>query len=168
MAKSDKTYTDHLVPVLTTVMIVGNVGKDPDFNEGVGKNNTPKTEFSVAVNMYNFSDKKPETVWVKVTSWGKQAERDADFIRSGNKVAVIGNLGLTVREEDGEVYWKMNAVSVQYLSKKEDNENGSSSRGSDDGKPKRRESKKPEPEEEREEVEINNADDIDSFFDEED
>jgi single-strand DNA-binding protein len=74
------------------VMIIGNLGRDPEMR--YTPNGRPVTEFSVAV-----SHSKPDgsggwvdegTDWFRVTVWGDRAERTAEQFRKGNKVFVEG------------------------------------------------------------------------------
>ena|SRR5688572_4321262 len=83
-----------------TIIIVGNVGKDPEMRY------TPSgqavTSFSVASNR-SFTDSHgeqvKETVWFRVTTWGKQAEVNNQYVRKGMKVLVEGRL--TADKETG-------------------------------------------------------------------
>ena len=76
-----------------TIIIVGNLGKDPEMRY------TPSgqavTSFSVASSReYTGSNgqKVKETIWFRVSAWGKQAETTNQFLRKGSKVLVEGRL----------------------------------------------------------------------------
>ena len=76
-----------------TIIIVGNLGKDPEMRY------TPSgqavTNFSVATNrQYTSSDgtQVKETIWFRVSAWGKQAETCNQFLRRGSKVLIEGRL----------------------------------------------------------------------------
>ena len=76
-----------------TLIIVGNVGKDPEMRY------TPSgqavTSFSVATNRQYTSgngEQVKETVWFRVTTWGKQAEICNQYVKKGMKVLVEGRL----------------------------------------------------------------------------
>jgi single-strand DNA-binding protein len=76
-----------------TIIIVGNVGKDPEMRY------TPSgqavTSFSVASNrQYTASngEQVKETIWFRVSAWGKQAEVCNQYLRKGSKVLVEGRL----------------------------------------------------------------------------
>jgi len=76
-----------------TLIIVGNVGKDPEMRY------TPSgqavTSFSVATNRQYTSgngEQVKETVWFRVTTWGKQAEVCNQYVKKGMKVLVEGRL----------------------------------------------------------------------------
>jgi len=76
-----------------TIIIVGNVGKDPEMRY------TPSgqavTSFSVATNrQYTASngEQVKETIWFRVSAWGKQAEICNQYLRKGSKVLIEGRL----------------------------------------------------------------------------
>ena len=78
---------------LNKVMIIGNLGRDPEMRY------TPSgqavTQFTVAVNR-NYKDGQgewqEETEWFRVVAWGPLAERTAEYLRKGRKVYVEGRL----------------------------------------------------------------------------
>ena len=75
-----------------TLIIVGNVGKDPEMRY------TPSgqavTSFSVATSRtYNTGgEQEKETIWFRVSAWGKQAEVCNQYVKKGMKVLVEGRL----------------------------------------------------------------------------
>jgi single-strand DNA-binding protein len=78
---------------LNKVMIIGNLGRDPEMRY------TPSgqavTQFTVAVNRnYRGQDGawQEETEWFRVVAWAQLAERVAENLRKGMKVYVEGRL----------------------------------------------------------------------------
>lgn len=76
-----------------TIIIVGNLGKEPEMRY------TPSgqavTSFSVASSrQYTGSNGQPvkETIWFRVSAWGKQAETCNQYLHKGSKVLVEGRL----------------------------------------------------------------------------
>ncbi|HEY4693555.1 MAG TPA: single-stranded DNA-binding protein [Bellilinea sp.] len=76
-----------------TIIIVGNLGKDPEMRY------TPSgqavTSFSLASSReYTGSNgqKVKETIWFRISAWGKLAETTNQFLRKGSKVLVEGRL----------------------------------------------------------------------------
>ncbi len=76
-----------------TIIIVGNLGRDPEMRY------TPSgqavTSFSVATNRkYTSSNGEAvnETIWFRVSAWGKQAEICNQYLKKGSKVLVEGRL----------------------------------------------------------------------------
>ncbi len=76
-----------------TIIIVGNLGRDPEMR--YTPSGQPVTSFSLASNrQYTASDGNlvKETIWFRVTTWGKLAETCNQFLRKGSKVLVEGRL----------------------------------------------------------------------------
>lgn len=76
-----------------TILIVGNVGRDPEMRY------TPSgqavTSFSVATNREyttGSGEAVKETIWFRVTTWGKQAEICNQYLSKGSKVLIEGRL----------------------------------------------------------------------------
>ena len=76
-----------------TIIIVGNVGKDHEMRY------TPSgqavTSFSVATNRQYTAgngEQVKETIWFRVSTWGKTAEVCNQYVKKGSKVLVEGRL----------------------------------------------------------------------------
>lgn len=78
---------------LNKVMIIGNVGRDPEMRYTPdGKANA---KFSVAVSRVwtnQEGEKKEETEWFTVVAWDKLAETCGNYVTKGQKVYVEGRL----------------------------------------------------------------------------
>jgi single-strand DNA-binding protein len=75
------------------VTIVGNLGRDPEMR--FTPSGQPVTSFPVATNRsYTGSDgqRVKETVWFRISAWGKQAENCNNFLHKGSKVLIEGRL----------------------------------------------------------------------------
>lgn len=108
------------------VMIVGNLGTDPEMR--FTPSGQAVTNFSVATNRrYTSSngEKVEETVWFRVSAWGRLAETCNEYLRKGRKVLVEGRL--TADETGGPRIWtdqngnprasfEISAITVQFLS----------------------------------------------------
>jgi single-strand DNA-binding protein len=118
-----------------TIILVGNLGRDPEMRY------TPSgqavTNFSVAVND-NFTssngEKVERTIWVRVSTWGKQAEICNQYLKKGRKVLVEGRL-VTDPNTGGPRIWErqdgtksasfeVSAQTVRFLSQRSDDEGG--------------------------------------------
>jgi len=76
-----------------TIIIVGNLGRDPEMRYTPG--GQAVTNFNVATNrQYTASDgtSVKETIWFRVSVWGKAAETTNQYLRKGSKVLVEGRL----------------------------------------------------------------------------
>ena len=76
-----------------TVIIVGNLGRDPEMR--YTPNGSAVTSLSVATNR-TYTDgtgqKVKETTWFRVSVWGKQAENVNNYLKKGSMVLVEGEL----------------------------------------------------------------------------
>ncbi len=116
-----------------TIIIVGNLGRDPEMRY------TPSgqavTSFSVASSrQYTGSNgqKVKETVWFRVSAWGKQAETCNTFLRKGSKVLVEGRLMADQATGSPRIWnrsdgtpgtsFEVNAATVRFLSSRGEGE----------------------------------------------
>lgn len=103
-----------------TVIIVGNLGRDPEMRyTPAGK---AVTSFSVAVSD-GFGENK-KTIWFRVSAWEKQAETCNQYLKKGSKVLIEGRLQAdpsgnprTWTRQDGSVSasYEITAVTVRFL-----------------------------------------------------
>jgi single-strand DNA-binding protein len=128
-----------------TIIIVGNLGKDPEMRY------TPSgqavTSFSVASNRkYTSSNGEQvnETIWFRISAWGKQAEICNQYLKKGSKVLIEGRLtpdkntgGPRIwQKQDGSsgASFEVTAGTVRFLSTRADGDGaGGSSMSSDAG-----------------------------------
>ncbi|UCD41579.1 MAG: single-stranded DNA-binding protein [Chloroflexota bacterium] len=117
------------------IIIVGNLGRDPEMRY------TPSgqavTNFNVATNrQYTSSDgnQVKETIWFRVSTWGKSAESSNQYLKKGSKVLVEGRLNPD-QETGGPRIWnrqdgsaaasyEVTANVVRFLSSRAEDEAG--------------------------------------------
>ncbi len=78
---------------LNKVMIIGNLGRDPEMR--YTPSGRPVTTFSVAVSRsWKSANGEPrsETEWFKIVAWGRLAEICNEFLRKGQQVYLEGRL----------------------------------------------------------------------------
>jgi single-strand DNA-binding protein len=80
---------------LNKVMIIGNLGRDPELR--YTQRGTAVCNFTVAVNRPGRTDEngqrtEDETEWFSVVAWDKLAETCSQFLQKGRKVYVEGRL----------------------------------------------------------------------------
>lgn len=76
-----------------TIILAGNLGRDPEMR--YTPSGQPVTSFSVATNRQwtnNNGEIVKETVWFRVSVWGKMAEICNQYLKKGSKVLVEGRL----------------------------------------------------------------------------
>lgn len=79
--------------MLNKIMLIGNLGKDPELN--VTPDGTPVTKFSLAVNRrYKAAtgEQKEETEWFNIVTWRQLAEICERYLHKGSKVYIEGRL----------------------------------------------------------------------------
>lgn len=114
-----------------TLIIAGNVGRDAE--QRFTPSGDPVTSFSVASNR-QYTNKAgeavKETIWFRVTTWGKQAEVCNKYVKKGMKVLVEGMLQpdkktgcpRAWKRDDGEPAssYEVTASTVRFLSRATD------------------------------------------------
>jgi single-strand DNA-binding protein len=110
------------MPELNSVIIAGNLTKDPIFRQTT--NGTPVVNFSIASNR-RFRDKndewKEDVCYVGVVAWNRLAESCRDKLKKGNAVLVDGELqSRTFKTEDGgnRTIVEIKARRIQFLNKR--------------------------------------------------
>lgn len=75
-----------------TIILVGNLGKDPEMK--YSPSGQAVTNFNLATSRTYTANgaKVQETIWFRVSVWGKQAESCNQYLRKGSKVLVEGRL----------------------------------------------------------------------------
>lgn len=110
------------MPELNSVIIAGNLTKDPVFRQTT--NGTPVVNFSIASNR-RFRDKnnewKEDVCYVGIVAWNRLAESCRDKLRKGNAVLVDGELqSRTFKTEEGSnrTVVEIKARRIQFLNKR--------------------------------------------------
>lgn len=80
--------------MLNKIMLIGNLGRDPEMT--YTPSGTPVTKFSVAVsrrmNDRQTGERKEETTWFSVVAWEKLAETCNQYLHKGSKVYLEGRM----------------------------------------------------------------------------
>lgn len=113
------------------IVLVGNLGRDPEMRYTPG--GQAVTNFSVATNrQYTASsgEKVKETVWFRVSAWGRQAETCNQYLNTGSKVLVEGRMNpdketgspRVFQRNDGShgAHFEITADRVVFLSGRDD------------------------------------------------
>ena len=102
---------------LNKVMIIGNVGRDPEMRYTPG--GAAVTSFSVAVSRRwttPSGESKDETEWFNVVAWDKLAETCNQLIVKGRKVYIEGRLQTRSWEgQDGQKKYRTEVVAQTML-----------------------------------------------------
>lgn len=119
---------DLKMPELNSVMVAGNLTKDPVFRQT--SNNTPVVNFHIAANRrYKDSSNQwqEDVCYVGVVAWNKLADSCKDRLKKGSAVLIDGELqSRTFKVDDGRnrTIVEIKAKRIQFLNKfnKDDSE----------------------------------------------
>ncbi len=102
---------------LNKVMIIGNVGTDPEMR--FTPNGNPVTSFRLATSRsYTTADgeRKQETEWFDVVSWNRLAENCNQFLTKGQRAYVEGRLRTRSWDsQDGQRHSRMEIIANRIL-----------------------------------------------------
>jgi single-strand DNA-binding protein len=107
---------------LNKVMIIGNVGTDPEMR--FTPNGSPVTSFRIATNRSYTTpegERKEETEWFDVVTWNRLAENCNQFLTKGQRAYVEGRLRTRSWEgQDGQKHSRIEitANSVLFLDRR--------------------------------------------------
>jgi single-strand DNA-binding protein len=123
-----------------TLILVGNVGRDPEMR--YTPSGQPVTSFSVATNRQytaNSGETVKETIWFRVTTWGKTAEVCNQYVKKGSKVLVEGRLTpdantggprvWTAQDGNPRASFEVTASTVRFLSSRGEGDSPNSGAG---------------------------------------
>jgi single-strand DNA-binding protein len=98
---------------LNKVMVIGNVGRDPEMR--FTANGSAVTTFSVAANRrYSKQDGEwaEETEWFNIVTWNQLAERCSQNIQKGSRVYVEGRLQTRSWDgQDGQRHYRTEVIA---------------------------------------------------------
>lgn len=102
---------------LNKVMIIGNVGTDPEMR--YTPNGNPVTSFRIATNWaYTLADgeRHEETEWFTVVAWNQLAEQCNQFLNKGRRAYVEGRLRSRSWEgQDGQTRYRNEITANRVL-----------------------------------------------------
>ena len=102
---------------LNKVMLIGNVGNDPEMR--FTPNGNPVTSFRIATNrVFNTpeGEKKQETDWFSVVTWSKLAELCNQYLTKGKLVYVEGRLRTRTWDgTDGQKHSRTEVIANQVI-----------------------------------------------------
>lgn len=102
---------------LNKVMLIGNLGKDPEMRYTA--NGKAVTTFSLAVSR-NFKgpdgDRREDTEWFNIVTWEKLAETVSQFLTKGRRAYVEGRLQTrSWDDQDGQKHYRTEVVATDVL-----------------------------------------------------
>lgn len=126
-----------------TIIVVGRLGRDPEMR--YSPSGDPVTSFSIATDR-QYSDSQgqrvKETIWFRVSVWGKQAESCNQYLKKGKMVLVEGRMVADAKSGGPRIYsrsdgsqgasFEINASTVRFLSPRDEGEAGPADGGGGD------------------------------------
>ncbi|MCQ2546090.1 MAG: single-stranded DNA-binding protein [Clostridia bacterium] len=97
---------------MNSVILIGNLTRDPELRYSTGANQTAICKFSIAVND-GFGDNK-KTSFIPITVFGKAAENCDRFLKKGSKVCVNGRIQTGSYEKDGRTVYTTDVIANNY------------------------------------------------------
>ena len=92
---------------LNKIMLIGNVGDDPDVR--TTSSGTPVAKMSLATSRQwtnKDGSKQEKTEWHRLTVWGKLADVVERYVKKGDRLYVEGRIEYSESESDGQKkYW---------------------------------------------------------------
>jgi single-strand DNA-binding protein len=108
--------------MLNKIMLIGNLGKDPDMS--YTEAGVAITKFSLAVNRRYKSqsgERKEETTWFNIVAFNQLAETMNTYLHKGSKVYIEGRMTsrkYTDKEGVERTAWEVTASDMQMLDPK--------------------------------------------------
>jgi single-strand DNA-binding protein len=108
--------------MLNKIMLIGNLGKDPDLSYTPGGKAIAK--FTMAVNRRRRDESgetHEETTWFNIVAWDRLAETCNNYLRKGSKVYIEGRMTsrkYTDKEGIERTAWEVTATDMQFLEPK--------------------------------------------------
>ena len=93
---------------MNTLTIAGNIGRDAELRTTQGGKKV--ANFPVAVSGRRKED--PPT-WFDCSLWGDRADKLAQYIRKGDKIAVVGEV--SAREHNGKAHLQINVRDLTFM-----------------------------------------------------
>lgn len=116
---------------MNKIILIGNLGKDPDMS--YTNSGTPVTKFSLAVNRTSRSqtgERQTETEWFNIIAWRQLAEICNQYLHKGSKVYIEGRLQqrkYTAQDGSQRIAVEVIANDMEMLTPKGQQESGPSS-----------------------------------------
>lgn len=93
---------------MNKVVLIGRLSRDPELR--YTSNNTPVCQINMAISRPVSQGKDPETDFINVVVWNKQAENLVKYVKKGNQIAIEGRI--QTRSYDNEEGKKVYVTEV--------------------------------------------------------
>lgn len=116
--------------MINKVILVGNVGKDPEINNLQGDTKVAKFSFATNKSYKDKSgEKKTETQWHNISCWNSLAGLVDQYVKKGMVLYLEGEIAYRSYEKDGQTkyFTEIVANNIKFLSKSNNQETSNSS-----------------------------------------
>src|SRR5579862_2480513 len=97
---------------LNKVMLLGNLGADPELKVTAGGQALLKLRLATTESYLDKSNTRQErTEWHSITVWGKRGEALAKILAKGSSIFIEGGLRTSSYEKDGEKRYRTDIVA---------------------------------------------------------
>lgn len=124
--------------MLNKIMLIGNLGRDPEMSYTPG--GQAITKFSLAVSRRfkdrDSGDRREETTWFNIVAWERLAETCNTYLHKGSKVYIEGRINshkYTNKDGVEVTAWDVTASNMEMLDTKGDSQGQSGGRSGESG-----------------------------------
>jgi single-strand DNA-binding protein len=101
---------------LNKVLILGNLGADPELRMAPGGQAVLKMRIATTETFFDKENSKKErTEWHRVTVFGRRAEGLAKFLRKGMRVLIEGRNSTSSYEKEGQKHYSTEIIALDVL-----------------------------------------------------
>jgi single-strand DNA-binding protein len=101
---------------LNRVMLLGNLGADPELKVTSGGQSVLKLRLATTESYLDKNNTRQErTEWHSVTLWGKRGEALSKFLGKGERIFVEGRLQTSSYEKDGEKRYRTEVIATNII-----------------------------------------------------
>ncbi len=101
---------------LNKVMLLGNLGADPELRVTAGGQAVLKLRLATTDSYVDSSNARQErTEWHQVTLWGKRGESLAKLLKKGERIFVEGRIQTSTYDKDGEKRYRTEVVATNII-----------------------------------------------------
>lgn len=101
---------------LNKVMLLGNLGADPELKVTAGGQSVLKLRLATTESYLDRNKTRQErTEWHQITLWGPRGEALAKFLTKGERIFVEGRIQTSSYEKDGEKRYRTEVVATNII-----------------------------------------------------
>lgn len=111
--------------MVNKVILIGNVGRDPEARTFDGGNNNTSFSFATTKKYKKNNETVTETQWHNIVAWGKLADIINKYVKKGDKLYVEGEIQYQEYEKDGVKKYttKINISEMKMMGDKKEQSN---------------------------------------------